>query len=290
VVHCPEAEQRDRLIHRDGIAPEAAEARLISQLPIERKRLFAHLQIDSSGTRDETDARADAAAAELLALARTPPARVEVDLDAALGLLLRGPREGPRGLTPRRLVALIAARGGLDLQACAGALDPPHDGPWYRAAEARTAGPGPETLAGPVALWCLARRGADEPFLAGAAAALARLTHDDARDVTRAVVAAGGIFDAARGLAVAACVEREAHWQALAALFGGAAMPPVARDAELPRSRSESGPATESGGSRPPDPWINLLAALAGPHAGASASEIDEDLRRDLAWLAAPRQ
>ncbi len=223
VVYCPEARQRERLMERDGLAAEAADARLRAQLSIERKRLFAHLAIDSSGTREQTDTRADAAADDLLTLARQPPARVQVSEAAALGCLLHGPQRGPRGLTPRLLLASIAASGGLDLQACAAALDPPHDGPWYRAAELHVGGPGPETLAGPLALWALARRGADEVFLAGAAASLARLTHDDATSIGRAVLAAGLVYDAAAGSeSKAALSERAAHWVALGAAFGGA--------------------------------------------------------------------
>lgn len=266
VVHCPEAEQRARLIHRDGVAPDAAEARLRAQLPIEVKRLFGHLAIDSSGTRDQTDARADAAATELLDLARHPPARVEVGPQASLGCLLRGPQSGPRGLSPRGLVALIAAHGGLDLQACAAALDPAHDGPWYRAAGTSADGPGPEALAGPVTLWSLARRGADELFLAGAAAALARLTHDDAVAVARAVVAAGRVYDAALALtASSAPAARDAHWQGLAARFGG--------------TPSDLTPAA----------LADLDAALHGLREGPGTAALDEALERDCAalWLAA---
>ncbi len=221
VVHCPAALQRERLVVRDGIALEAAEARLRAQMPVEHKRLFAHLAIDSSGARSQTDELADALAEELRELARRAPARVDVDPRAALGCLQRGPQAGPRGLTPRRLLASIAAHGGLDLQACAAALDPPHDGPWYQAATLPVDGPGPESLAGPLALWSLARRGADEVFLAGAASALARLTHDDAASVTRAVLAAGRVYDAVLARA-ASPLARDVHWQALAARFGGA--------------------------------------------------------------------
>ncbi len=259
VVHCPAALQLERLMARDGIAREAAEARLCAQMPVERKRLFAHRCVDSSGERARTDELADELADELRELSRRPPVRVDVDSRAALGCLQRGPQAGPRGLTPRRLVETMAAQSGLDLQACAGALDPPHDGPWYQAATTSLGGPGPEALAGPVALWSLARRGADEVFLAGAAAALARLTHDDAASVTRAVTAAGCIYDAALA---GAAVARDLHWQALAAGFGG--VPAALTSAAL----------------------RDLDAALRGLREGPDATA-DQALVDDLARLAA---
>jgi dephospho-CoA kinase len=284
VVHCSEAMQIGRLVHRDGIAPEAAEARLRAQMPIGRKRLFAHVAVDSSGAPAETDARADAAVQALLALARSPAPRVAVGESAALGCLLHGPQVGPRGLTPRRLVALIAAYGGLDLQACAAALDPPHHGPWYEAAQAGAGQPGPEALAGPIVLWALARRGADELFMAGAAAAVARLTHVEAAWVARAVVAAGLVFDVAvRGRIGAELHERVGHWARLSAGFGGALDAGWGIEATLRAALASRGdPNAASNRASVLGGDAGLAGALVGLVARPPGVAIDEALAREL--------
>jgi dephospho-CoA kinase len=58
VAHCGEAEQLRRLMARDGLAEDAARARLRAQMPAERKRRFADLEVDTSGRPEDTDAAA----------------------------------------------------------------------------------------------------------------------------------------------------------------------------------------------------------------------------------------
>ncbi len=54
LVYVPAEVQIERLMHRDGLTREAAEKTLTIQLPIETKRLAAHLVIDNSGPLEET--------------------------------------------------------------------------------------------------------------------------------------------------------------------------------------------------------------------------------------------
>ena len=50
LVWVPLEVQRTRLIARDGLSPEAAEARLASQMPLEQKRSLATWEVDNSGS------------------------------------------------------------------------------------------------------------------------------------------------------------------------------------------------------------------------------------------------
>lgn len=54
VVYVPEAIQRERLMARDKLTPEQADARIRAQMPIEEKRRRADIVIDNSGDREET--------------------------------------------------------------------------------------------------------------------------------------------------------------------------------------------------------------------------------------------
>ncbi|KAJ3126454.1 hypothetical protein HK098_007506 [Nowakowskiella sp. JEL0407] len=54
VVYCPRDLQKERLIKRDKLLPEAAEARINSQMSIEEKRDLANYVIDNSWSVDET--------------------------------------------------------------------------------------------------------------------------------------------------------------------------------------------------------------------------------------------
>ena len=54
VVHCEEADQRRRLMERDGLGEAAARARIEAQMPVREKRLFGHYRIDTSGTVPQT--------------------------------------------------------------------------------------------------------------------------------------------------------------------------------------------------------------------------------------------
>jgi dephospho-CoA kinase len=58
VVASPEV-QLARLMRRDGLSREAAEARVASQLPLDQKRPYATWIIDNDGTLDDTRAQVD---------------------------------------------------------------------------------------------------------------------------------------------------------------------------------------------------------------------------------------
>lgn len=59
VVYVPRELQLQRLMERDGISKEQAEARLNSQMDIEQKRQMADIVIDNSGTLAETQLQVD---------------------------------------------------------------------------------------------------------------------------------------------------------------------------------------------------------------------------------------
>lgn len=54
VVYVPEVLQRQRLMQRDGICAEAADARIAAQMPIEEKRRRATVVIDNTGSLADT--------------------------------------------------------------------------------------------------------------------------------------------------------------------------------------------------------------------------------------------
>ncbi|HET9450902.1 MAG TPA: dephospho-CoA kinase [Aggregicoccus sp.] len=60
LVAVPREVQRARLMQRDGLSAEAAEARLASQLPLEEKRRHATWVVDNSGDLDSTRAQVEA--------------------------------------------------------------------------------------------------------------------------------------------------------------------------------------------------------------------------------------
>jgi dephospho-CoA kinase len=190
VVWCSETEQLRRLMERDGIDEETGRARVAAQMPGALKRRFAHMEIATEGPIEETLEGAEAVAAELVALSRTPPGAAPLQPQRAEALLAALPAEGPRGLTPRLLLEHLSERTHLDMKALAALLRPPVSGPWYEAARAGQEGPGPEALAVPLALFCLARHGLDAEFLAAAAASLARLTHRESAAVATSIAAA----------------------------------------------------------------------------------------------------
>jgi hypothetical protein len=145
------------------------------------KRAFAHYEVDTSGSVEDTDRAADALAEELRSLAVRPEATAGVPPDRLLGGLVHGPRDGPRGLSPRVLLAEAAAAGGLEMEALARRLVPAALGPWYRAAGEAEPGAPACRLGVALAAWAL-RRGAPDPeFLVAAAGSVARLTHTDPR-------------------------------------------------------------------------------------------------------------
>lgn len=54
LVYVPQPIQKQRLMERDGLSPEEAEARIRSQMPIEEKKKIADIIIDNRGTIEET--------------------------------------------------------------------------------------------------------------------------------------------------------------------------------------------------------------------------------------------
>jgi dephospho-CoA kinase len=65
VVWVPAEVQLERLMARDGISRQEAEARIASQAPLDQKRERASHVIDNSGTREETRAQVEALWARL---------------------------------------------------------------------------------------------------------------------------------------------------------------------------------------------------------------------------------
>jgi dephospho-CoA kinase len=59
VVHCAPEIQLQRLMKRDGLSREAAEARITAQMPQEEKKRFGDFLIDTSGSFDETRAQVE---------------------------------------------------------------------------------------------------------------------------------------------------------------------------------------------------------------------------------------
>ena len=57
VVHCDEAVQVGRLMQRDGMGRDDAQARVRAQMPTREKLKLAHYAIDTSGSEAETEAR-----------------------------------------------------------------------------------------------------------------------------------------------------------------------------------------------------------------------------------------
>lgn len=198
VASCPSAEQLRRLQKRDRLDASAAAARLAAQMPVAEKRRFAHFEIDTSGSVAETETAVDRVAVELRALAARPVKRVELSPARAAGLVLGGPAEGPRGLTPMRLLRGMVEAGGLEMESLACQLSPAPRGSWYEAARPGEQ-PGAEVLVGPLVLWALARAGDDPDFTAAAAASLARLVHPESTRRTRAVLSALVLHEAVVG-------------------------------------------------------------------------------------------
>lgn len=266
VVHCDEAEQLRRLMDRDGVGEGAARARIAAQMPVADKRRFAHHEIDSSGTREESAAAADRLAEELKATAAGLRPRAPVPLERALGALVHGPRAGARGLDASRLFAEILNAGGIDLERLARLLDPPHPGVWYRAARHPEKGPGPETLAVPLVLWALARGGPDPAFTVAAAASVARLTHDAAPAIADACLQALLVQDVIVDGRVPVELQRRAREAAsLATRWSGAA--PSERVTER-LAESLAVLAVPAQAADAPAPLVELVQRLLAPNGG----------------------
>lgn len=269
VVSCPPEEQIRRIRQRDGLDEKSARARLDAQMPVEEKRRFAHLEVDASGSLEETDRAADGLAADLRRLAASRPAGIDVERERGVLAMLAGPRHGPRGLDPARVLLDIAAVGGLEMERVARLLVPPTDRPWYRAAGPQREGPGPETLAAAVVVWALSRGAPDPDFLAAAAASLARLTHTDGAAIAGACLFALALQETIVARGTSALGSSLAAWTGLARRWGGAAPPdrivdaivrPEPASSELGRALAAAAGGTAAGDA-PPE-MLEVLAAL----------------------------
>jgi dephospho-CoA kinase len=284
VVDCRPEQQVERLVARDGMTARMARARLAAQMPVADKRAFAHFVVDASRSRGETERLTDDVASALRALAARPAARAPVSVDRGLAALTHGPARGPRGLTPALVLREIVEAGGPEMERLAARLVPPPARPWYDAADGDAPEAGPETLAVPVALWSLGRRGDDPEYTAGVAASLARLTHrapaaraDAALMALALAAAAVGGLEGARGRlsTSAALAER---WAACRP--GGL----VGEALDLARRHPLDPAAARAQGSGAAAP---LAGALVGIAAGGAAAPASPALAADVAALAA---
>jgi dephospho-CoA kinase len=248
VVHCAPDEQLRRLMARDSFSLREAEGRIGAQMPLALKRRFAHLEIDTSGRLEETDAAADALAERLVGLAREPAA----PLPPSRGLLVSLVAGGDPPPLLERLLDDIASAGGLELPRVAALLGRRPGGAWL-AADPAPGAPAPASLMAPVVAWCLSRRGGDEELVGLAAMSLARtLTPVDAL-VAQACATAWMMARSALG---PDAPEARARAAAFARRWGGVPAPEVSwtRAASWP---AKPRPALEAAIDR-------FVAALAG--------------------------
>src|SRR5262249_49398318 len=95
LVYAREEQQLERVIARDGLAPQDARARIASQLPIEEKRALADVVIDNSGHWEAPAKQGRGPSDEGLGRARPgPPRRARTRSRARRAPRRRGP--GPR--------------------------------------------------------------------------------------------------------------------------------------------------------------------------------------------------
>jgi hypothetical protein len=153
-------------------------------MPVEDKRRFAHVVIDTGGAPSGTDARSAAVAEEL-----RPLAGRKFDL-AAAPAAMRAAAPGPAGLLVEAELAT-----GPDLARLARRLFPGAGRPWY--APSAAAGVSDAEVAGLAVPFSLRRRGADRDYARGAAYSLGRLTRPDETGALAVVDAALRLFDAA---------------------------------------------------------------------------------------------
>ena len=224
VVHCRPEQQVMRLRARDSLSEEQAMARVAAQMPIETKRRFAHFQVDGSGTLSETQGQADVLARTLCDLAGNRPPRLALPRTRILGALLKGPSNGPRGLSAEKLAAHLVSHGGVDLRALARTMDPPIQQPWYQVPSAL---PPPDSEAAacvvPLVLFELARHGHDPERIAASAHSLAWLADPSPERVASAVLMALVLAEVAVAGTIAPDLERRSRpWRTVAARWGRA--------------------------------------------------------------------
>jgi dephospho-CoA kinase len=277
VVDCEGGEQLRRLVARDRLDEASARARIAAQMPAAEKRRFAHLVVDASGGLPETDAHADAVAAELARLAEHPPPRPTFRPDALLAAWAAGPRRGPHGLDPARWVVEVAP-GGIEMERLKRLLVPPFAGPWHLAADiVPPAEPGPEALAPVVGLWALARRGLDDAFTASVMFSLARLTHRDPARIAGACLIA--LAAAHLGAGPGADSSRDLHaWAATAERWGGAPVPSWARSVVEATLATPDDAGAAAAAARAAGAEAALANALVGAFTAHASAEPPADL------------
>jgi hypothetical protein len=266
---------------RDGLDARAAQARIDAQLPLGEKRRFAHFEIDSSGSFEDTAREAERVAEALEQFAREARPGVSLKLEQASAALALGPRHGPRGLTPLLVLDEIVAASGLELARLSRRLEPPSQGPWYLAGLAPVPGPAPATLQAPVAIWSLLRGAPDPPFVYAAAASLSRLTHSDGEAIASACLFARALLEVAiAGRVPPDLPLRAESWEAEAWRWGGASpagsLAPVFEAAARWRADLPQPPAELDG----------LTGALVGLAGGASSPGGEPRVAEALARLA----
>jgi hypothetical protein len=243
VVHCRPDLQLRRLMERDGLAEGAARRRIAAQMPADEKRAFAHFEVDTSGSLDDTDAQADALAGGLLALAERPRGP-RPEHERAVRCLAGASRQGPRGLSPRGFLRHVLDRGELEMESLGSILRPPAIQPWYRALGATLEDVPPAALMEPLALWATAR-GRDDDALLAAAASVARLTHGPGSAAAGACFRALVVRHALAGGASPIGAERRDAWLARAERWGGGALDPEGAAAALTVDLDAGGPVVD---------------------------------------------
>lgn len=283
VAHCPADLQLTRLLERDGIEEAAARARLAAQMDPDLKRRFAHFVVDTSGSLDDTDAAADRLARELRAVAKGHGGRMVVPPEVARGALSWGPRQGPGGMPPARLLTEAVVDGRLEMRLLQRLVAPGARGPWY---EAPSGGAAPDALAVPAVLWSLARAGADAPFTAAVVHSVSRATTQDPSAIAGACTYAIALQEAAVERRVAASDADLRVWAGIGERWGRTEPPPSVRATIAAAARAFGDPARAREGARAQGGDPDLAAALIGIATGSTAPDVPAEVESAVAALA----
>jgi dephospho-CoA kinase len=284
VVHCPAEVQLGRLMARDGLDEAGARARIAAQMPVEEKRRFGHIQVDTSRSLADTGAAGDVLAGALITEARGPRPRSGLATGRGVAALAHAGPRGPRGLDARALLEVATESEGLEMPSLGRRLRPAGTVPWYRTGRPDEGEPWPEALATPLALWALAR-GRDEEWLCGAAGSVARLTHAADEAVAGAVLAALVAYAVLHAGSLRPLEDRSGEREGRAVRWGGAAPPSRVRRALEAALVHRDDPlaaaaAAERSGAEP-----SLAAALVGAALGTAPPDADPGLVRLVAGL-----
>lgn len=252
VVHCPPPEQVRRLVARDGLAPQAAAARVASQMPVDAKRRHAHLTIDTDGPLARTDELADAALETLRALPATPPP--DRARTARRTARMRGMLNPEAAVDALWLAGAMATDGGLDLPSLVRRRRPRDARPWWDPVRVL------DELGAilPLAAWAVRRRGFDEDVVAAAGQSLAPLAGANGGQAASLVLAA---------LAAADAITVDAS-----------AGPPRSRGGWAERAEARVGAAPEPGTLQALEPLLSAARRDDAPPTTEAAEEVFERL------------